>query len=80
MVTSSGNSKLSLWPGLRLLSSTESLVIWLTLDVQNICFMNAAIGFIFAVRRFNAFWIEGLNDVRFVIDSVVKISKIRDEM
>jgi len=80
MVTSSGNSKLSLWPDLRLLSSTESLVIWLPLDVQNICFMSGVIGFIFAVRRFSAFWIEGLNDLRFVIDSVVKISKVRNEM
>jgi len=48
--------------------------------VQNICFVSVAIGFIFAVRRLSAFWIEGLNDARFVIDSVVKISQIRDEM
>jgi hypothetical protein len=80
MVTSSGNSKLSLCPDLRPLSSTESLVICLPQDVQNICFMSGAIGFIFAVRRFIIFWLEGLNDARFVIDSVVNISKVRNEM
>ena len=45
-----------------------------------VAFMSGAIGFIFAVRLFIAFWIEGLNDARFVIDSMVKISKVLNEM
>jgi len=42
--------------------------------------MSGAIGFIFAVRRFIAVWLEGLNDARFIIESVMKISKVRNEI